>query len=152
VRLWTVHPKYLDARGLVAVWREGLLARAVLRDRTLGYRHHPQLARFRARPDPVACLNAYLRVIYAEALGRGYRFDAAKSGGCSLDARSRRRGTSSPTNGRTSGASWSNETPSAARRWCALDGCSPIPCSRSGPDQCARGSAPHESGALATHP
>jgi Pyrimidine dimer DNA glycosylase len=80
VRLWTVHPKYLDARGLVAVWREGLLARAVLRDRTLGYRHHPQLARFRARPDPVACLNAYLRVIYAEALGRGYRFDAAKLG------------------------------------------------------------------------
>ena len=80
MRLWTVHPTYLDARGPVAVWREGLLARAVLRGRTLGYRHHPQLARFRARSDPVACLNAYLRVIYAEALGRGYRFDAAKLG------------------------------------------------------------------------
>jgi len=25
MRLWTLHPKYLDARGLVALWREGLL-------------------------------------------------------------------------------------------------------------------------------
>jgi hypothetical protein len=80
MRLWTLHPKHLDARGLVAVWREALLAREVLRGRTRGYRHHPQLARFRARPDPVACLNAYLRGIYDEALERGYRFDAARLG------------------------------------------------------------------------
>jgi len=80
VRLWTVHPRYLDARGLVAVWREALLARAVLRGRTRGYRHHPQLARFRGRPNPVACLNAYLRVIYDESVRRGYRFDASKLG------------------------------------------------------------------------
>lgn len=80
MRLWTLHPQYLDARGLVAVWREALLARAVLRGRTRGYRYHPQLARFRARPDPVACLNAYLRAIYDEAVRRGYRFDATKLG------------------------------------------------------------------------
>jgi hypothetical protein len=29
-RIWSLHPKYLDARGLVALWREGLLAQAVL--------------------------------------------------------------------------------------------------------------------------
>lgn len=48
MRLWSVHPKYLDVRGLVALWREGLLAQAVLRGRTKGYLHHPQLERFRA--------------------------------------------------------------------------------------------------------
>jgi hypothetical protein len=41
---------YLDGRGLVALWREALLAQAVLRGRTRGYRH-PQLARFRSREN-----------------------------------------------------------------------------------------------------
>ena len=49
MRLWTLHPKYLDARGLVALWRESLLAQAVLAGRTRGYRSHPQLERFRER-------------------------------------------------------------------------------------------------------
>ncbi|HET7599787.1 MAG TPA: pyrimidine dimer DNA glycosylase/endonuclease V [Gemmatimonadales bacterium] len=78
MRLWTVHPKYLDAAGLVALWREALLARAVLRGTTRGYRHHPQLARFRAQPDPVACLDRYLAGVFVEARRRGYRFDPAK--------------------------------------------------------------------------
>ena len=51
MRLWSVHPKYLDARGLVALWREALLAQAVLRGRTNGYVHHPQLQRFRTQPS-----------------------------------------------------------------------------------------------------
>ncbi len=80
MRLWTLHPQYLDARGLTALWREALLARAVLRGHTIGYRHHPQLARFRATRRPVACLNAYLRVVYEEATRRGYAFDRAKLG------------------------------------------------------------------------
>jgi pyrimidine dimer DNA glycosylase len=62
----------------VALWREGLLARAVLRGRTRGYRHHPQLARFRAHPHPVAAINSYLEIILAEAELRGYSFDAGK--------------------------------------------------------------------------
>jgi hypothetical protein len=78
VRLWTLHPQYLDAPGLTAVWREGLLAKAVLRGRTAGYRHHPQLERFRAAADPVGAVNAYLHAIYLEARRRGYRFNAAK--------------------------------------------------------------------------
>lgn len=73
MRLWTVHPRYLDAKGLVAVWREGLLAKAVLQGRTRGYRHHPQLARFRFRPDPVATLNTYLVVLQEEGRRRGSR-------------------------------------------------------------------------------
>ena len=80
VRLWTLHPKYLDARGLVALWREGLLARAVLKRETKGYRHHPQLARFRAHPSPIAAINEYLRVVLVEADARGYAFDRKKLG------------------------------------------------------------------------
>jgi hypothetical protein len=80
VRLWTLHPKYLDARGLVALWREGLLARAVLKRQTRGYRHHPQLARFRAHSSPLAAINAYLRVVLVEAQSRGFAFDQKKIG------------------------------------------------------------------------
>jgi hypothetical protein len=80
MRLWTLHPKYLDAQGLVALWREGLLARAVLRRETKGYRHHPQLARFRAHAAPVAAINAYLRLVLVEAQARGYAFDRKKIG------------------------------------------------------------------------
>lgn len=81
MRLWTLHPRYLDARGIVALWREALLAKAVLRGRTRGYRHHPQLERFKAQRDPVACINAYLCGVLAEAARRGYSFDARKARG-----------------------------------------------------------------------
>jgi hypothetical protein len=80
MRLWTVHPRYLDAAGLTALWREALLARKVLMNRTRGYRRHPQLTRFRERPNPVAWINAYLFVVHAEAARRGYSFDRSKIG------------------------------------------------------------------------
>lgn len=80
MRLWTVHPRYLDSKGLVALWREALLAQAVLRKQTKGYRHHPQLARFQAQRTPRTAINAYLLVIYAEAQSRGYTFDRRKIG------------------------------------------------------------------------
>ena len=78
MRLWSVHPKYLDARGLVALWREGLLAQAVLRGRTSGYRSHPQLQRFRVQSSPLAAIGDYLRSVHAEALKRNYGFAAWK--------------------------------------------------------------------------
>jgi Pyrimidine dimer DNA glycosylase len=78
MRLWSLHPRYLDARGLVTLWREALLAQAVLLNRTRGYKHHPQLARFRESGAPRQYICAYLRVIHAEAARRGYRFDASK--------------------------------------------------------------------------
>lgn len=80
VRLWTLHPRYLDSKGLVALWRESLLARAVLRGKTKGYRHHPQLERFRAHARPLSAINAYLSAIHAEASRRGYDFDRTKVG------------------------------------------------------------------------
>lgn len=78
MRLWTLHPRYLDAQGLVAAWRESLLAQKVLRGATRGYRQHPQLERFRAHDDPEAMIGAYLRSLAAEATARGYRFDGTK--------------------------------------------------------------------------
>jgi hypothetical protein len=76
--LWSLHPSHLDSRGLVALWREALLAQKVLRGLTRGYKHHPQLARFRAQPKPVAAIASYLAAVAAEASRRGYRFDARK--------------------------------------------------------------------------
>ncbi len=78
MRLWTLHPKYLDARGLVALWREALLAQAVLGGKTRGYTHHPQLTRFRQSPAAMPAIAAYLRAIHAEATWRAYRFDQSK--------------------------------------------------------------------------
>jgi len=80
MRLWSLHPKYLDPQGLVALWREALLARAVLRGETRGYRQHPQLARFRAHSTPRSAINAYLAAVHAEATARGYAFDRSKLG------------------------------------------------------------------------
>lgn len=80
MRLWSLHPQYLDPKGLVALWREGLLAQAVLAGKTRGYRHHPQLARFLKSADPEKHIAAYLWLVQAEAARRGYCFDIKKIG------------------------------------------------------------------------
>lgn len=80
MRLWSLHPMYLDPQGLVALWREALLAQAVLRGKTKGYRHHPQLERFISHRSPRLAINAYLGAIFEEAALRGYEFDRNKIG------------------------------------------------------------------------
>ena len=78
MRLWRLHPCYLDSKGLVALWREGLLANAVLSGETRGYKNHPQLERFKSQPDPQTAINTYLSEVYREAERRGYHFDIRK--------------------------------------------------------------------------
>lgn len=78
MRLWSVHPKYLDPQGLVALWREALLAQAVLCGQTRGYRNHPQLIRFQNHPAPLAAISSYLGGVHHEADVRGYAFDGSK--------------------------------------------------------------------------
>lgn len=73
-----MHPRHLDRIGLVACWRETLLAQAVLAEQTKGYRRHPQLERFRGTPDPLAAIGGYLTGLADEATARGYRFNAGK--------------------------------------------------------------------------
>jgi hypothetical protein len=78
MRIWTLHPCYLDRQGLLALWREGLLAQAVLLGKTKGYLHHPQLVRFRGHRAPVAAIATYLAVVLEESLQRGYHFDKGR--------------------------------------------------------------------------
>lgn len=87
MRIWSLHPQYLDAKGLVALWRETLLAQAVLLGRTKGYTRHPQLDRFRSADAPSAMVADYLRVVAAEAARRGYRFDVSRIAEATGDAR-----------------------------------------------------------------
>jgi len=78
VRLWSISFRYLDKAGIVALWRESLLARAVLEGRTVGYTRHPQLLRFRGYRDPLAAINTYLYHVHRKSIDRGYKFDVSK--------------------------------------------------------------------------
>jgi hypothetical protein len=81
LRLWSIHPQYLDGIGLVALWRESLLAQKILKEQTKGYRNHPQLKRFRIHPRPQRAIAGYLIEIWQESRRRGYNFDKKKIGG-----------------------------------------------------------------------
>ncbi len=117
MRLWTIHPCHLDAKGLVALWRETLLAQKVLRGKTKGYRHHPQLIRFQATANPVAAIATYLVEVAAEATRRGYHFDTRKI------SRRRTKAKISETTGQV-GYEWKHLRKKLARRdparWKAL--------------------------------
>jgi hypothetical protein len=76
MRLWSIHPKYLDSKGLVALWREALLARKSLQGKTKAYRNHPQTKRFESYP--LKYINTYIQTIYKESCARGYCFDKRK--------------------------------------------------------------------------
>jgi hypothetical protein len=78
MRLWSIHPGYLDSKGLVALWREGLLAQNVLLGNTKGYKNHPQLKRFKNANNPIGAIASYLRCVIDEADKRGYNFNRNK--------------------------------------------------------------------------
>ncbi len=80
MRIWSIHPKYLDTKGLVALWRETLLAKNVLEGNTKGYKNHPQLIRFKNSDNPINAINQYLSAVYQESQARGYNFNIAKFG------------------------------------------------------------------------
>jgi len=78
MRLWSIHPKYLDRQGLLGLWRESLLAQKILWGETEAYKNHPQLDRFKACPDSKGAIGYYLFAIAKEAEKRKYKFDASK--------------------------------------------------------------------------
>ena len=78
MRIWSIHPKYLDTKGLVALWRETLLAKNVLEGNTNGYKNHPQLNRFKRLENPLDGINSYLKYVYEESKFRKYNFDKSK--------------------------------------------------------------------------
>ncbi|MEI6889029.1 MAG: pyrimidine dimer DNA glycosylase/endonuclease V [Bacteroidales bacterium] len=78
MRIWSIHPKYLDSKGLIALWREALLAKNVLECKTIGYVNHPQLDRFKNSQNPLDAINQYLSNVYDEAVVRQFKFDSTK--------------------------------------------------------------------------
>lgn len=78
MRLWSIHPKYLDWMGLGALWRESLLAREVLKGKTKGWKQHPQLNRFKTHENPLKAIEYYLLKVHEEATLRGYHYDSTK--------------------------------------------------------------------------
>ena len=78
MRIWSIHPKYLDSKGLVALWRETLLAKNVLEGKTVGYRNHPQLERFKNSKNPMDAINQYLCIVYDESVKRKFNFNQRK--------------------------------------------------------------------------
>jgi hypothetical protein len=80
MRLWSLHPSYLDSKGIVALWREALLAKHVLEGKTKGYTNHPQLVRFRNAKDPLSAINSFLLEVQIESEKRGYKFNKTKIG------------------------------------------------------------------------
>lgn len=81
MRLWSIHPKYLDTAGLIALWREALLAQKVLKGETKGYKNHPHLKKFGMHPHPQKAIANYLMGIWKESIKQGYNFDKQKIGG-----------------------------------------------------------------------
>ncbi len=80
MRLWSIHPKYLDRTGILALWRESLLAQKVLQGKTKGYKNHSQLPRFKDHPYPLIAISSYLMEVWRESRKRGYDFNCEKIG------------------------------------------------------------------------
>ncbi|MBN1232731.1 MAG: hypothetical protein JXA60_05205 [Candidatus Coatesbacteria bacterium] len=78
MRLWSISPEYLDTKGLTALWRESLLAQAVISGKTKAYRNHPQLARFMEYCEPLQAIGSYLVTIHEESIRRDFGFDFSK--------------------------------------------------------------------------
>lgn len=79
MRLWTIDPFYLDSKGLLGLWRETLLAQAVLLGKTQAYKNHPQLDRFKQHAKPLEAIGFYLSEIAEVAKNEhGYNFDVSK--------------------------------------------------------------------------
>jgi hypothetical protein len=78
MRIWSLHPKYLDPIGLVALWRETLLAKRVLETKSKGYSKHPQLERFKRTERPIDSIDQYLTIVFQNSIERGYNFNKNK--------------------------------------------------------------------------
>ena len=89
IRIWSINLRWLDNIGLVALWRESLLARTVLEGKTKGYVNHPQLIRFRSCSNPPKAINTYLLHVFSEASARGFSFDKTKINNAEVDEKIR---------------------------------------------------------------
>lgn len=78
MRLWSIHPKYLDRYGLVALWREALLAQKALAGGAAGYQNNPQLIRFKNKENPHKAIGSYLSFVASEGARQGFKLNHEK--------------------------------------------------------------------------
>lgn len=78
MRIWSIHPRYLDWKGLGALWRETLLAQVVVQGKTRGWKNHPQLSRFQSHHEPLEAVGYFLKKVHDESLRRGYNYNFSK--------------------------------------------------------------------------
>lgn len=78
MRLWTIHPSFLDQKGLCGLWRETLVGlKALEKGPGAPWYNHPQLARFKVYPNGLAMLAEYAEHVLDEGHKRGYNFNTA---------------------------------------------------------------------------
>jgi len=79
MRIWTIHPQYLDPKGLGGAWREALGAQKSLyylsKGIKIGYSNHSQLIRFKQHQNPMQMLCNYMHTLVDEAERRGYSYN-----------------------------------------------------------------------------
>lgn len=78
MRIWSIHPGLLDSKGLVAAWRETLLAQSCIIKGSGGYANHSQLIRFKEHEAPLEAVCSVLWDLAEEADRRGYNFNTDK--------------------------------------------------------------------------
>ena len=76
MRIWSLHPQYLDQKGLGGQWEEGIIAQNTLFFQEGKYLNYPVLHRVKAHQEPVAWIGMYLNEILKEAnVNRGYNYN-----------------------------------------------------------------------------
>lgn len=75
MRLWSIHPKYLDKHALIALWREGLLAQKALSGKGLVDEANVQLVRFKKSANPVRAIGSYLSFVASEGAKQGCKLN-----------------------------------------------------------------------------
>ena len=76
MRIWTLHPRFLDRQGLLGQWREALQAKNALLDphHSSNVCHERQLRRFKAaKIQALSCMGVYLHAVADEMILRGYK-------------------------------------------------------------------------------
>lgn len=78
MRIWSLHPKYLDKKELIDSWNDGLRTIGILTRNHQGSIFRPELSRFRSQSEPIIAVEKYLLSIANEAKRRGYMVDIRK--------------------------------------------------------------------------
>lgn len=76
--LWSVHPRYLDNKGLISAWNRGLQLQKQLSTEPARNTGNSQLIMFSRQEKPLHAIGSYLSFIASEGCRRGYKFTHEK--------------------------------------------------------------------------